>query len=264
MIIFQRDKIIPKIAKSKDNSLKYTKIGAGTFGSISSFKSQGKMYAVKSFTYSDDPLHLTTIRELKAIMSIKSKYIVEILEIVKENYRIEMVMPFFEYDLHRLLGIENFTLNDLKCIFWQALMGVRDIHSAGYLHRDLKTANILINKNKSTENNKKLCPPNNTINNDTAYMNAEEVLTRKCIPNINILSINSQYEAKICDFGLARPKTNEMTPYVITLWYRSPEVLLGSTTYNKSADIWSLGCILLEMLKKVLFSKRKLKLTCLT
>ena len=60
---------------------------------------------------------------------------------------------------------------------------------------------------------------------------------------------------KICDFGLARSliadKYNKdivMTEEVATRWYRAPEVLLGSNSYDKSADIWSIGCILAEIL----------------
>lgn len=56
---------------------------------------------------------------------------------------------------------------------------------------------------------------------------------------------------KICDFGLARSLLADkyspdlvLTEEVATRWYRAPEVLLGSHDYGKSADIWSIGCIL--------------------
>jgi len=56
---------------------------------------------------------------------------------------------------------------------------------------------------------------------------------------------------KICDFGLARSLIADkyshdvvLTEEVATRWYRAPEVLLGSNCYGKSADIWSIGCIL--------------------
>jgi serine/threonine protein kinase len=247
MIIFQRNKNIPRIAKKKNNRIKSTKIGAGTFGTISIFMDDYKNYAIKSFTYSDDPLHLTTLREIKSIMSIKSQYIVEILEIIENDYRIEMVMPFYEFDLHRLLGKENFTLTDLKNIFWQVLMGVRDIHNAGYLHRDLKSANILINKKSLS--NKKACVSVDDQS-EIADRRNEDAMTRKLIPGMGNICVDSNYEARICDFGLARTKAIDMTPYIMTLWYRAPEVLLGSSNYTKSIDVWSLGCILLEMLKK--------------
>ena len=60
---------------------------------------------------------------------------------------------------------------------------------------------------------------------------------------------------KVADFGLARSIANlyqEETPiytdYVATRWYRAPEILLGSTHYNEAVDLWSVGCILGELI----------------
>lgn len=62
--------------------------------------------------------------------------------------------------------------------------------------------------------------------------------------------INSKGELKLADFGLARAfgiPVNTFSNEVVTLWYRAPDVLLGSRTYTTSIDIWSSGCILAEM-----------------
>lgn len=59
---------------------------------------------------------------------------------------------------------------------------------------------------------------------------------------------------KIADFGLARTFTIPIRPYtheVVTLWYRAPEILLGSIEYSTSIDIWSIGCIFAEMVTKI-------------
>lgn len=55
---------------------------------------------------------------------------------------------------------------------------------------------------------------------------------------------------KICDFGLARVDhgVGAYTPNVVTLWYRSPEILLGSKHYGSKADMWATGCILAELI----------------
>ncbi|VDP81912.1 unnamed protein product [Echinostoma caproni] len=65
---------------------------------------------------------------------------------------------------------------------------------------------------------------------------------------------------QICDFGLARiadPECDQsgvLTEYVATRWYRAPEIMLTSKIYTKAIDIWSIGCILAEMLSnRVLF-----------
>lgn len=93
-----------------------------------------------------------------------------------------------------------------RFIVYQILKGIKFLHSAQLIHRDLKPSNVLL---------------------------------------------NSDCHLKICDFGLARSLIADkegsdmiLTEEVATRWYRAPEVLLGSQTYDKSADIWSIGCIL--------------------
>jgi cyclin-dependent kinase-like len=56
---------------------------------------------------------------------------------------------------------------------------------------------------------------------------------------------------KVCDFGMSRSlpeKDQKMTEYVSTRWYRAPELLVGSKIYDKSIDIWALGCMLPELI----------------
>lgn len=93
---------------------------------------------------------------------------------------------------------------------YQILCGLKYIHLADVLHRDLKPGNLLV---------------------------------------------NADCELKICDFGLARgfsenSEQNQgyLTEYVATRWYRAPEIMLSFTNYTKAIDMWSVGCILAEML----------------
>ena len=60
-------------------------------------------------------------------------------------------------------------------------------------------------------------------------------------------------DLQVCDFGLARlygEPIKKMTPGVVTLWYRSPEILLGEESYDPAVDLWSVGCIFAELLRK--------------
>ncbi len=64
------------------------------------------------------------------------------------------------------------------------------------------------------------------------------------------LLINNKGELKLADFGLARAKSIPTKTYsneVVTLWYRPPDVLLGSTDYSTHIDMWGVGCIFYEM-----------------
>jgi serine/threonine protein kinase len=81
-----------------------------------------------------------------------------------------------------------------------------------------------------------------------AFCHDNRVLHRDLKPQ-NLL-INAQGQLKLGDFGLARAfgiPVNTFSNEVVTLWYRAPDVLLGSRTYNTSIDIWSAGCIMAEM-----------------
>ena len=81
-----------------------------------------------------------------------------------------------------------------------------------------------------------------------AFCHENRVLHRDLKPQ-NLL-INNHGQLKLADFGLARAfgiPVNTFSNEVVTLWYRAPDVLLGSRTYNTSIDIWSAGCIMAEM-----------------
>ncbi|XP_033622500.1 mitogen-activated protein kinase 13 [Fukomys damarensis] len=119
-----------------------------------------------------------------------------------------LVMPFMQTDLQKIMGME-FTEDKIQYLVYQMFKGLKYIHSAGVIHRDLKPGN---------------------------------------------LAVNEDCELKILDFGLARHADPEMTGYVVTRWYRAPEVILSWMHYNQTVDVWSVGCIMAEMLTgKTLF-----------
>ncbi len=138
--------------------------------------------------------------------------IIKLYDVIKaENDKdIYLIFEYMETDLHTVIRANILEDVHKEYIIYQTLKALKYIHSAGIIHRDLKPSNILINS------------------------------------DVNI---------KICDFGLARSLSVAkegalpvLTDYVATRWYRAPEVLLGSTKYSKAADLWSIGCILGELL----------------
>ena len=128
-----------------------------------------------------------------------------------ENDRdIYLVFDFMDTDLHAVIRANILEDIHKQYIIYQVLKCLKYMHSANLLHRDLKPSNLLL---------------------------------------------NSECHVKVADFGLARSldtkepdQTPILTDYVATRWYRAPEILLGSNKYTKGVDMWSLGCILAELL----------------
>nr|GME05744.1 mitogen-activated protein kinase 3 [Ipomoea batatas] len=82
------------------------------------------------------------------------------------------------------------------------------------------------------------------------YIHSANVIHRDLKPS-NLL-LNSNCDLKICDFGLARTNLDNefMTEYVVTRWYRAPELLLNSSDYTAAIDVWSVGCIFMELMNR--------------
>ena len=81
------------------------------------------------------------------------------------------------------------------------------------------------------------------------FMHSAKVIHRDIKPS-NIL-LNADCRLKVCDFGFARGEVDDdatMTEYVVTRWYRAPEVMLCSQHYTSAVDIWSVGCVFAELL----------------
>lgn len=78
------------------------------------------------------------------------------------------------------------------------------------------------------------------------YLHSAGVIHRDLKPS-NLL-INDNCDLRICDFGLAREQDHKMTGYVSTRYYRAPEIMLTWQKYSYAVDIWSVGCILAEMI----------------
>ncbi|XP_016422075.1 mitogen-activated protein kinase 14B-like [Sinocyclocheilus rhinocerous] len=88
--------------------------------------------------------------------------------------------------------------------------------------------------------------PSTCLSGFNDYIHSADIIHRDLKPSN--LAVNEDCELKILDFGLARLTDDEMTGYVATRWYRAPEIMLNWMHYNMTVDIWSVGCIMAELL----------------
>ena len=79
------------------------------------------------------------------------------------------------------------------------------------------------------------------------YIHSAGIIHRDLKPS-NLL-LTQECDLKICDFGLSRGLQHnfELTEYVVTRWYRAPEIILNASDYNQAVDMWSVGCIMAEL-----------------
>lgn len=224
-------------------------IGLGAYGLVCSAKDneKGTFVAIKKIPKLFDDLidGKRVLRELKIMRYLrKHPNLVQLIEVMRPHVEtpqekasfsdVYVVAELMDTDLHLVLkSKQKLNFEHHSYFMYQLIKGVAYMHSAGVIHRDLKPGNLLVNGN--------------------------------C-------------DLKICDFGLARggvpfmrklddasqlpnqdpnaPLPHELTDYVITRWYRPPELLLMAP-YHHAVDLWSVGCIVAEvLLRKALFQGR--------
>jgi len=202
----------------------HKKVGSGAYGCVVAFKDplHSRSVAVKKITnaYADAIDGKRILREIKLLCTFDHENVIRILDMyppeTPDHDDIYIVTDLMETDLHRVIYSKQ-PLSDehAQYFIYQILRGLLYLHSANVVHRDLKPSNILVNKN--------------------------------C-------------DLKICDFGLSRSMSRgdedpAMTDYVVTRWYRAPEVVLLASEYTEKIDVWSVACILCETIgRKPLFT----------
>ncbi|KAJ3119903.1 Cyclin-dependent kinase 20 [Nowakowskiella sp. JEL0407] len=193
------------------------KVGEGAHGVVlkAKFIETGETVALKKIPLrklEDDGIPNTILREIKALQELKHENIVKLREVFPSGCSFVLVFEYMPTDLAEILrtATKQLTESQVKAYVLMILKGVAYCHENHIMHRDLKPANLLIS-------------PSGIL--------------------------------KLGDFGLARvysgSKGNEGRPYshqVATRWYRAPELLYGSRSYDEGVDNWAVGCIFGELL----------------
>ncbi|KAF7669358.1 hypothetical protein LDENG_00196470 [Lucifuga dentata] len=209
-------------------SLKYEirkRLGKGAYGIVwkAVDRQTGEVVAVKKIfdAFRNRTDAQRTFREIMFLQAFGDHpNIIKLLNVIRaqNDKDIYLIFEYMDTDLHAVIK-KGTLLKDIhkRYVMYQLFKATKYLHSGNVIHRDQKPSNVLLDTD--------------------------------CI-------------VKLCDFGLTRSLNQiqedsgnpALTEYVATRWYRAPEILLGSTRYTKGVDMWSLGCILGEiLLGKALF-----------
>ncbi|CAL9124978.1 cell division control protein 2 homolog [Musa acuminata AAA Group] len=196
-----------------DQYEKVEKIGEGTYGVV--YKARDRLtnetIALKKIRLEqeDEGVPSTAIREISLLKEMQHSNIVRLQDVVHSEKRIYLVFEYLDLDLKKHMDSCPELAKDPRLI-------------KTYLYQILR---------------------------GIAYCHSHRVLHRDLKPQ-NLLIDRRTNALKLADFGLARAfgiPVRTFTHEVVTLWYRAPEILLGSRNYSTPVDVWSVGCIFAEM-----------------
>jgi len=205
---------------SMDDFVKLEKIGEGTYGVVykGRQKSTGKLVALKKIRLEseEEGVPSTAIREISLLKELRHPNVVTLEDVVVEEKSLHLIFEFLSMDLKKYLDT---------------------IPDGQYMDKSLVKSYLF-----------QICEA-------LYFCHRRRILHRDLKPQ-NLL-IDNKGVIKLADFGLARAigiPVRVYTHEIVTLWYRAPEVLLGSQRYSMPVDVWSIGCIFSEMAtKKPLF-----------
>ncbi|KAL0327527.1 UNVERIFIED_CONTAM: Cell division control protein 2A [Sesamum angustifolium] len=195
---------------------KVEKIGEGTYGVV--YKARDRMtnetIALKKIRLEqeDEGVPSTAIREISLLKEMQHGNIVRLQDVVHSEKRLYLVFEYLDLDLKKHMD------------------------SCPEFSQDPRLVKMFLYQ----------------ILRGIAYCHSHRVLHRDLKPQ-NLLIDRRTNALKLADFGLARAfgiPVRTFTHEVVTLWYRAPEILLGSRHYSTPVDVWSVGCIFAEMVNR--------------
>ncbi|MFH4979896.1 hypothetical protein AB6A40_006605 [Gnathostoma spinigerum] len=190
-----------------------TTVGTGAYGTVcaADCRLTGEKVAIKKFSRPfQSPIHAKrTHREIKLLRSMNHENVIDMLDVFTPDKDAASMQDV--YFVSMLMGAD--LSNILK------IQRLSDDHVQFLVYQILR---------------------------GLKYIHSAGLIHRDLKPS-NI-AVNEDCELKILDFGLARQTDDEMTGYVATRWYRAPEIMLNWMHYSQTVDIWSVGCIMAELI----------------
>ena len=205
------------------------KLGKGAYGIVwkSVERKTGRVVALKkifdAFQNATDAQR--TFREIMFLQEISSHgNIIRLLNVLRaHNDRdIYLVFEYMETDLHAAIRANILMDVHRRYIMYQLLRALKYLHTAQLLHRDIKPSNVLLSSD--------------------CYVKLADFGLARSVAQLNEMEQKAKKRSQQHHQGAI------LTDYVATRWYRAPEILLGSTKYTHGVDMWSVGCILAELL----------------
>mmetsp|Transcript_27513 Transcript_27513/g.50780 ORF Transcript_27513/g.50780 Transcript_27513/m.50780 type:complete len:441 (-) Transcript_27513:66-1388(-) len=253
-------------------------LGTGAYGVVFKARNRetGEFIAVKKLQKNrGGDVADSTLREISSLRELDHPNVVKLLDVVSspKGSHVFLILECLHCDLHSWIlshrqaslpssaltpssvaaaastvvasaAMTTFIpLEDIKSIIYQILGAMRHAHSNGIMHRDLKPQNILMSYISHS--------PSSPSSSSPSVPSASPSIpsTPPSIPSASHAS--PPLLVKLSDFGLSRsfaPFTHVYSGGVVTLFYRSPELLLGGRNYSSAIDLWSIGCIMAELL----------------
>lgn len=213
------------------------KLGEGTFGEVHRGEKVSNKFRValkRIFLHNEkEGFPITALREIRILKALNHSNIIPIIDMAiqrpdrgglqtrPQRGSVYMITPYMEHDLAGLLGNPsvNLELPYIKCYMYQFFQGMKYLHDQQYLHRDIKSANILIDN-------------------------------WGCLRIADFGLARHYYEKPPRPGTGAGKPGREYTSMVVTRWYRAPELVLGENRYTTAVDMWGVGCIFGEMFKR--------------
>lgn len=139
-----------KISNNREFEYEMTdKIGEGTFGEVYIGIYKNKKYALKKMFYGNEKngIPLTTLREIRILKKIRHENIITLVDIKRKGLILYIVFEYMKYDLNKLIEQRMFSILEIRNVIFQILKGIEYLHRIKYIHRDMKSSNILVDEN---------------------------------------------------------------------------------------------------------------------